>query len=169
MPRVMSPTTSASNSAAGRELLSGEQNPRMDAGVSTRRAPTPDVRFGVSDGGANDSEAITITVNEAPDDGGGGGGDGGDSGTGGCQCPRNRQGKGPKRRKRGNDRDVQLLFERSRPSFECGLGRKEPKPCTSPIVAKRLKRGKHTFSVTAIDAAGNRDLTPAIWKFRVAR
>jgi hypothetical protein len=32
---------------------------------------------------------------------------------------------------------------------------------------KKLKDGKHTFTATAIDAAGNRDLSPASWKFKV--
>jgi len=43
------------------------------------------------------------------------------------------------------------------------------KPCTSPLTLKRLKKGKHTFSVFATDAAGNLDPTPATGKFKVKR
>ncbi len=34
---------------------------------------------------------------------------------------------------------------------------------------KKLKPGKHRFTVTAIDAAGNRDPSPAVFKFKVAK
>jgi hypothetical protein len=54
--------------------------------------------------------------------------------------------------------------ERSR--FECKLDAKPYRRCHSPVRAK-LRPGLHTFRVYAIDAAGNRDRTPALVKLRV--
>jgi len=51
-------------------------------------------------------------------------------------------------------------------SFRCKLDRKPYRPCASPR-AYRVKAGRHTFRVFAIDAAGNRDLTPSLFKFRL--
>jgi hypothetical protein len=52
-------------------------------------------------------------------------------------------------------------------TFQCRLDKKKFKPCRSPKKYKRLKPGKHVFEVRAIDAAGNKDKTPATRKFRV--
>ncbi len=54
-------------------------------------------------------------------------------------------------------------------TFECKLDKKEFKRCVSPAKLKRLKAGKHSFEVRAIDAAGNVDATPAKHRFRVSR
>jgi Ca2+-binding RTX toxin-like protein len=54
--------------------------------------------------------------------------------------------------------------ERSR--FECKLDAKPYLRCHSPLRA-RLRPGRHTFRVFAIDAAGNRDKTPVLVKLRV--
>jgi Ca2+-binding RTX toxin-like protein len=51
-------------------------------------------------------------------------------------------------------------------SFRCKLDAKPYRPCTSPR-AYRVKAGRHAFRVFAIDAAGNRDRTPALFRFRV--
>ncbi len=45
-------------------------------------------------------------------------------------------------------------------TFTCTIDKGGPKPCTSPLTLKRLKKGKHSFSVFATDAAGNADPTP---------
>jgi Ca2+-binding RTX toxin-like protein len=50
--------------------------------------------------------------------------------------------------------------------FECKLDAKPYRRCHSPVKA-RLRPGRHTFRVFAIDAAGNRDKTPALVKLRV--
>jgi Ca2+-binding RTX toxin-like protein len=54
--------------------------------------------------------------------------------------------------------------ERSR--FECKLDRRPYRRCHSPV-RSRLRPGRHTFRVFAIDAAGNRDKTPALFRLRV--
>jgi len=51
-------------------------------------------------------------------------------------------------------------------SFRCKLDARPFRGCTSPRVY-RVKRGRHTFRVFAIDRAGNRDGTPAVFRFRV--
>jgi Ca2+-binding RTX toxin-like protein len=52
--------------------------------------------------------------------------------------------------------------------FRCKLDRGPFKPCRSPR-RYRLALGAHTFRVFAIDRAGNRDRTPALFRFRVSR
>jgi Ca2+-binding RTX toxin-like protein len=54
--------------------------------------------------------------------------------------------------------------ERSR--FECKLDAKPYRRCHSPVRA-HLRPGRHLFRVFAIDAAGNRDRTPALVRVRV--
>ncbi|MGH2937536.1 MAG: calcium-binding protein [Solirubrobacterales bacterium] len=54
--------------------------------------------------------------------------------------------------------------ERSR--FECKLDAKPYRRCHSPLRA-RLRPGRHTFRVFAIDAAANRDRSPALLRVRV--
>jgi Ca2+-binding RTX toxin-like protein len=53
-------------------------------------------------------------------------------------------------------------------SFRCKLDRQPLRPCASPR-AYRVKIGRHTFRVFAIDAAGNRDRTPVLFEFQLRR
>jgi Ca2+-binding RTX toxin-like protein len=53
-------------------------------------------------------------------------------------------------------------------SFRCKLDSRPFKPCRSPR-AYTVWLGRHTIRVYAIDAAGNRDRTPAVVSFRVRR
>ena len=52
--------------------------------------------------------------------------------------------------------------------FECALDGASFAPCTTPYEVK-VKRGKHTFSVRATDAAGNVDGAPATAKWKVKK
>lgn len=52
--------------------------------------------------------------------------------------------------------------------FRCKLDGKPYRGCTSPR-AYRVKAGRHTFRVFAIDRAGNRDRSPSLFRFRVLR
>jgi hypothetical protein len=49
----------------------------------------------------------------------------------------------------------------------CKLDARKAARCRSPKRYKHLKPGRHTFKAWAIDAAGNKDPTPAKRKFRV--
>ncbi|HEX9696581.1 MAG TPA: Ig-like domain-containing protein, partial [Actinomycetota bacterium] len=56
-----------------------------------------------------------------------------------------------------------LQFTSTEPgsTFTCSLDAAPASPCTSPVTYTGLADGSHTFSVAAIDAAGNTDPTPA--------
>lgn len=84
------------------------------------------------------------------------------------QAPETIKGKGPKRKI--TKRTARFTFS-SEPgaTFRCALDRRPFRACKSPLKLKRLKRGKHTLRVAAVDAAGNVDPTPATWKFKVKR
>lgn len=52
-------------------------------------------------------------------------------------------------------------------TFQCRLDSRAWRACASPKVV-RVKKGRHVFRVRAIDAAGNVDATPAVYRFRRA-
>ena len=52
-------------------------------------------------------------------------------------------------------------------TFDCSVDGAQPTSCTSPFKAQGLSDGPHTFSVTATDAAGNVDESPAESSFSV--
>jgi Ca2+-binding RTX toxin-like protein len=67
-------------------------------------------------------------------------------------------------------RKVAFAFAASEPGsrFRCKLDRRAVRPCRSPR-AYFVAPGRHAFRVFAIDAAGNRDRSPALVRFRVRR
>jgi len=87
--------------------------------------------------------------------------------------PQTRLVTGPRKRLRaGRDGRRRVVFrftsnERGA-DFVCRLDRRRATPCISPR-AYTVATGKHTFRVTAIDAAGNADSSPARFRFRVRR
>jgi hypothetical protein len=80
--------------------------------------------------------------------------------------------KQPRRKLRTHKRKrrVKFKFISSEPGsdFRCVIDGEPGVACKSPF-KERMKRGKHSFEVQAIDAAGNADPTPAIAGFRVKR
>ena len=54
-------------------------------------------------------------------------------------------------------------------TFRCEFDGKALAQCSSPLRISKVGRGKHTFAVTAVDAAGNPDPTPATDSFKVKR
>ena len=50
-------------------------------------------------------------------------------------------------------------------TFRCRLDGRPSKPCRSPRIYRHLRPGRHTFRVTATDAAGNTDPSPAVRRF----
>lgn len=89
-------------------------------------------------------------------------------------APNTRITKKPKRKLilRGKKRNVRVAFRfranEKGATFQCKLDRKRFRKCTSPH-RMRVRRGKHTFRVRAIDAAGNRDKSPAKARFNVRK
>jgi hypothetical protein len=75
-----------------------------------------------------------------------------------------------KPQKRSGKRTARFAFKSSErgSSFECKLDKGGFEPCDSPFRA-RVGRGKHRFAVVAIDAAGNRDRSPAKVRFKRVR
>lgn len=65
-------------------------------------------------------------------------------------------------------RRVTFAFGASEPGtrFRCQLDSRRFHPCRSPQ-AYRVSPGRHAFRVFAIDAAGNRDGSPALFRFRL--
>ena len=84
-------------------------------------------------------------------------------------APQTEIGKRPKNKLKRKKATYAFSSSEDGSSFECRLDGKPFKPCSSPAKLKRLKRGKHSFEVRAIDAAGNVDPTPAKDRFKVAR
>ncbi len=72
---------------------------------------------------------------------------------------------------RGTDESstVQIAFSSTEGggSFLCRLDGESAAPCTSPYVREGLGAGVHTATVQAVDAAGNRDPSPAAIAWRV--
>jgi hypothetical protein len=62
-------------------------------------------------------------------------------------------------------------FSSSEPgsTFRCRLDKGKFAKCRSPKRFKRLAPGRHTFQVYAVDAAGNRDSSPAVAHFKIKR
>lgn len=71
--------------------------------------------------------------------------------------------------KRSTKKKAKLAFtSEAGATFQCRLDGGAWKTCTSPTKLK-VKKGKHTFSVRAVDAAGNVDATPATVTFKRVR
>jgi large repetitive protein len=63
-----------------------------------------------------------------------------------------------------------FTFGSSDPSatFMCKLDKRALAPCTSPVTFKKLRKGRHTFTVEAVNAAGA-DPSPATFSFKLKR
>jgi hypothetical protein len=74
--------------------------------------------------------------------------------------------KKPKKKSKKKKVKVSFSSTEADSTFTCKLNKKAAKPCTSPFKAKS-KKGKNKLLVTATDAAGNSDDTPAVakWKY----
>jgi hypothetical protein len=62
---------------------------------------------------------------------------------------------------------LQFSSSESGPTFECRLDDGAWSACTSPKDYSSLSQGSHTFGVSATDAAGNRDASPATHSWNV--
>ncbi|WP_418058803.1 hypothetical protein [Pimelobacter simplex] len=77
---------------------------------------------------------------------------------------------GPAQGARVTTGTVTFAFSSNEPgsTFTCTLDDRPLAGCTSPLTLRGLAAGAHTFSVAAIDAAGNADRSPARRSFTVA-
>ncbi|MGH2953065.1 MAG: S1 family peptidase [Solirubrobacterales bacterium] len=72
-------------------------------------------------------------------------------------------------RKRSRKRKARFKFIADEPAtFECRIDKRAFKPCSSPF-KKRVSRKNHRFRVRAIDASGNVDPSPALFKWKVKK
>jgi hypothetical protein len=76
-----------------------------------------------------------------------------------------------KRIVRGKARKAIFSFRADEPGskFRCKLDGHRFQACSSPKTYKKLKPGRHTFQVVAVDAAGNADRTPAVAHFVIPK
>jgi len=77
--------------------------------------------------------------------------------------------KPPKRKLKKRKATVEFSSDDPAAAFECALDSASFEGCTSPLVLKRLKPGKHSLGVRAVDGSGNVDRTAAIAAFKVKR
>ena len=68
-----------------------------------------------------------------------------------------------------NNTQASFAFHSDDPSatFQCQLDGAAPAPCTSPLTLTNLSEGAHTFMVTAVNASGDVDPTPASWAWTI--
>ncbi len=52
-------------------------------------------------------------------------------------------------------------------SYMCKLDKAKWRKCKSPVKYKKVKKGRHTFRVYAIDGDGNEQAKPTVEKFKV--
>ena len=78
---------------------------------------------------------------------------------------------GLRRRNSPFDRTPTFRFRSSEPgsTFQCKVDRGRFRACRSPYTTRRLRIGRHTLRVRAIDRVGNVDPTPLVRRFRVRR
>jgi hypothetical protein len=77
--------------------------------------------------------------------------------------------KKPKKKIKKKTATFAFAADEAGSTFTCQLDKKAARPCISPLKVKRLKKGKHVFTVFATDAAGNADPTPAQHEFKVKK
>ena len=108
----------------------------------------------------------------------GGGGSGGSSGggSGSTPPPPAKDTKPPettitKKKIKAAKRRARFSFKSNEvgSSFKCKLDGQKAASCSSPKVYKGLSPGSHTFKVTAADAAGNVDPSPAVASFTIPK
>lgn len=76
---------------------------------------------------------------------------------------------GPKRRSKARKATFSFSSDEAGATFECKLDRSGYAPCATPLRTRKLSRKNHAFSVQAIDSAGNRDASPASFKWKVTK
>jgi len=84
--------------------------------------------------------------------------------------PDTRISKGPKKKTKSAKAKFEFSSTESGSTFECAVDKGAFKACTSPLTVK-VKKGKHTLQVRALDSAGNVDASPSTssWTYKKKR
>jgi hypothetical protein len=82
-------------------------------------------------------------------------------------APRTRIVRKPAKRTRRRSARFAFRSSDSGSRFVCRLDRRAARPCASPKRYRNLRSGRHVFRVWAIDRSGNRDLTPARYRWTI--
>lgn len=77
--------------------------------------------------------------------------------------------KAPAKKTRKKMVKVQFSSTEAGSTFRCKLDKGAFAPCSSPLTLKKLKVGRHTLQVVAVDAAGNADASPATAQWKVQK
>ncbi len=78
--------------------------------------------------------------------------------------------KAPKKKTKRAKARFRFSSDDPQATFECSLDGKRFKPCASPFVTRKLKRGRHTFEVRATDRNDNASEVAAYkWKVKKKR
>ncbi len=76
--------------------------------------------------------------------------------------------KKPRKKTAKRKAKFKFVADQAGSSFQCKLDKKPFKPCRSPW-KKKVKAGRHTFRVRAINAQGMVDPSPAVFKWKVGK
>lgn len=164
---VSDPNTDANQVAAPVFVDAAAGNYRQAAGSPTIDAGTHDFFSGLSDidgqarpnGAANDIGADEFYAASAPAT---------PAPAADTTPPSGKISKRPKSRTTKRRAKFKFTSNEAGSTFLCKLDRGKYKACKSSY-SKKVKLGKHTLRMIAVDAAGNRDATPAVWRWRVVR
>jgi hypothetical protein len=85
-----------------------------------------------------------------------------------CVAPETAITKHPKSKTKKKQATFEFTSTEPNSTFECSLDGAPFAPCSSPDSFK-VKKGKHTFSARAKDAAGNVDPSPATFDWKVKK
>ena len=77
-------------------------------------------------------------------------------------------GKGPKKTTKQKTATFTFSANAGGSTFQCKVDKKPWKPCHPPLKLKRLKAGKHTFQVRAVNG-GSTDGSPASYRWKVKK
>ena len=166
-------TLYASPDCTGTPLATGGATTLGGAGIAIAVADdsTTAIRATGRDAVGNTSSCsapITYIERTRTDGGGGGGGGGGGADTTAPETTATT----PKAKVKTKKKKAKVVFDlrstEAGSTFECSLDGAAPSACTSPLTMK-LKKGKHTLEVVAIDRAGNRDRSAATVAVKVVR
>jgi Ca2+-binding RTX toxin-like protein len=152
----------ALHGGAGDDVLTGgPSSDLLDGGGGNDQLRSRDGRIDVDECGEGTDTATADAIDSAT----------------GCESllvpdatpPETRGLKGPSSVVKGKKATFKFSSSEAGSTFRCRVDKGKAVRCASPYKLKtaKLKAGKHTLSVFAVDAAGNADATPATLRFTV--